>query len=111
MFENLEGLLTWLWTGGGAGALAYWLMEQLVGLQAWPKFWRRMTSFALTIMVAIAAYWVAVTMYYEEGCADWRCWVEQIANVALLAVLSSQTLHGKLKLGQGDAMPGLKPPF
>lgn len=97
MFENLEGILTWVLGGGGAGWLAYWLIEQL-NTGKWDPFWKRVFSLTVTGLFGVLAYGVAVMFGYRPGCSDWQSWVEQIVAVIALAITTSQTIHGALKL-------------
>ena len=109
MFENLDGLLTWVISGGGGGVLAYWVLEQ-VGTEGWDKFWKRVTAFGLAAFFALLAYGIAVIMGYEAGCVgDWRCWVEQCVTVALTAITTGQAVHGAQKLK--GIKSTVKPPF
>ena len=97
MFESLEGLLTWIGAGGGAGVIAYWLIER-IPTATWDPFWKRVFSLSLTGAFAVGAFFAAVGMGYRPGCPDWRCWVEQVVATVGLAITTSQTVHGALKL-------------
>ena len=97
MFESFEGILTWVAAGGGAGAVAYWLIERLP-TEGWDPFWKRMFAFALSGAFALLAFLAAIGMGYKPPCPDWRCWIEQSVTVIGTAIMASQTVHGALKL-------------
>ena len=105
MFESFEGILTWVAAGGGAGAVAYWLIERLP-TEGWDPFWKRMFALSLTGLFAVGAFFAAVGMGYKPGCPDWRCWIEQIVATIGLAIPISQTVHGALKLERKQVQEG-----
>jgi hypothetical protein len=82
----------------GSGGLVYWLMETAAWLKALPADQKRYASLALSALVPVLAWLGGVGMAYWAAPSTWRAWVEAIFAVAAGGILTSQTLHGALKL-------------
>ena len=98
----LMQFLVWIAGGVGAGAVTYYLFEnvpQLASLQ--PKL-KRYGSLALSAVVAMAAFAAAVGLGYFDTPAGAQGWLEALFAVAFVAVGGGQVLHGAKKLGNGD---------
>lgn len=82
----------------GSGGLVYWLMETVGFLRALPAEWKRYVSLALSGLIPVLAWLVGVAMLYWDAPGDWRAWIEAIFAVAAGGIITSQTMHGALKL-------------
>ena len=94
---ELRDLLLILMTAG-SGGLVYWLMETVPWFKALPADWKRYVSLALSGAVPVLAWLIGVGMAYWSAPAGWRGWIEAIFAVAAGGIITSQTLHGALKL-------------
>ena len=97
---TLNETLNWVISSGGAGALAYWLVERVPWLVALAPQAKRFVSFALTAVLAMLAYVACVVLRHNPMPAEWREWVEVLAFTATTAILVSQGIHGAAKLGK-----------
>ena len=100
---TLEGFLLWIIGGGGAGAVAFWLMEKLP-LSGLPSELRRYVSLGLAAGVACLAFVGAVQLGYKPTPVTGQAWLEQLFAIAFLAVTTGQTIHGRLRLRRRAAL-------
>ena len=92
---NLEGIITWVASDGGAPLLAYYLMEQIAFLRTIANAeLKRVVAFALTGFLADAFYCLGIAMQFVAQPEDWRGWVNTLVSVALLAIFVNQLKHG-----------------
>jgi len=94
---ELSEFLAWLVGGGGAAAVAYFLMERLP-LGNLSSEWRRYLSLVLAAVTACAAFGVTVALGYAETPADAKAWIEALFSIIAVSIGGSQALHGRLKL-------------
>lgn len=94
----LEMLLTWVISGGGAGYLAFKLIDGIPKLKGLPPRHKRMAAISIAGGLAIAGYLFAVAMFYESAPVGWRSWVEQLVYIAGLGAVGSQVVHGLKRL-------------
>jgi hypothetical protein len=119
----LRETLLWLFGGGGACLVAYWLigkLKQCVNLEpgsGWladtlraianflvgSSEMTRYTSLALSAGLACLAFALAVELEYVPRPGDGKAWIEQIFSIAFVAVMGSQVIHGRRKLRKRDA--------
>ena len=95
---SLQEFLIWVLSGGGAGVVAFLLMEWIGKNTDLQSDLKRYLSLALAATVAVAAYSAAVAMGYEPMPADVRGWIEAVFAVIAVAVMSSQAVHGYVRL-------------
>ena len=101
MFDSLKGLITWVISGGGAGAIAYVIIDRLPWEIPDPR-WKRLVAYAITAALAVLAYCLAVSCDYRPLCATWVCWLEEIVQVLALAFSVSQGIHGARDLARKE---------
>lgn len=96
--EPLRLFLTWVFGGGGAMVMTYWIMERwpwAAGLDSFPK---RVLSLVMAAVLACVAFLLTVLFRYNPAPADWIGWSERMFAVAFLAMGGSQLIHGDRKL-------------
>ena len=91
---ELNDLLTWILSGGGAGVVSYWLMERLAFLVALPAQYKRYVSLAIAGGLAVLGYLAAVGMSYQAEPETTRAWIEALSSVIGVAIGLSQLIHG-----------------
>lgn len=96
-----QGLI-WIVSGGGAGVLAYFLMEKIPAFANLSSEGKRYASVALAALCGIGAFLVAIVMLYRPEPETWRQWVEQLFAAAFVSVTTSQVIHGRAKLHQSS---------
>ena len=94
---NLQDLLLLL-MAAGSGGLVFWLMENVKFLAGLSPEYKRYTSLLLSGLIPVAAWLIGVLMAYWAPPETWRGWIEAIFAVACGGVLTSQALHGALRL-------------
>ena len=90
---ELKAFLWFLVSGGGAGIVAYWLMDNVAwfaGLNPKPKRW---VAFALSAIVACLAFTASVFAGYSLTPVGALCWIEQLFSVATAAFGLATLLH------------------
>ena len=95
---ELSEFLTWLVNGGGAGIVAYWLMDNLEFLRGLSSEWKRYASLGLAAGLAMLAFAAGVWLGYVDAPAGAQGWLEALFSVAALALGISQAWHGRAKL-------------
>ena len=95
---SLADFLLWVIGGGGAGIVAYWLMEHIGLLGGLPSEQKRYVSLVLAAGLACLAFVAAVALSYKDDPGSAQGWLEALFAVAFLAVTAGQVLHGRLKL-------------
>ena len=95
---QLYQVLQWFVAGGGAGVVSYWLMENVSQLKALASEYKRYASVALSAILAMAAYALAVGLNYQASPGDLQGWLEALFAAASVAVGLSQVIHGRVKL-------------
>lgn len=105
---ELNELLAWVISGGGAGVLAYWLAAHWDWLQEQSAEVKRYVTLAGASLLGMLAYGASVAMLYVAAPVDARGWIEALFSVAALAVIGSQALHGRreLRANGGDYSAG-----
>lgn len=95
---SLQEFLVWVLSGGGAGVVAFLLMEWIGKNTDLLPDLKRYLSLALAGIVAVVAYAAGVAMGYEPTPEDVRGWIEAVFAVIAVAVMSSQVVHGYVRL-------------
>ena len=98
MTVQLGEFLTWIIGGGGAGILAFWLMENVKGLCDLGAEYKRYASLLLAGLLAAGAFGASVGLGYAVNPSDWQGWLESVFAVVAVAVGLSQVVHGRLRL-------------
>ena len=96
--DTLTLALSWLFSGPGAGAASFFLMEKIPALANLSAELKRYVSMALAAVIAMAAFSVAVVLEYQPSPAGWQAWLEALFAVAGVAVGIGQMIHGRVKL-------------
>jgi hypothetical protein len=97
----LNQLATWVISGGGAGILAFYLLER------WPWFGtlqseiKRWVAWVVTGVIADLAYLGCLLILSQPMPGpDWRAWVIALADIAGAAILVNQGTHARLVLSK-----------
>lgn len=94
--DTLKQIAAWILTGGGAGALALWVMDHLK-LGAWNDEQKRWLSWVLGGVFALLAWGGEIAMLWVQPPADWREGISQAATVIGVAFTASQLGHARMK--------------
>ena len=92
---ELRLFLTWIISGGGAGYVTYWMMEQfavLTNLKPKPK---RVVAFALSAALAMVGFGLAVAVAYIETPGTALGWIERLFAVGTTAFGLATLIHTK----------------
>jgi hypothetical protein len=95
---SLQELVIWLLTGGGAGVVAFALVEKIPALANLLPDYKRYVSLAITGAVAVAAWFFSVWMTWTVAPTGAQAWVEAIVSVIGTAIITSQVIHGATSL-------------
>lgn len=90
---ELRAFFAWIVSGGGAGILAYLLIngiEWLASLSPKPK---RIAAFAISALIAMGIYTLAAFAGYQELPVSGMAWVESLFLVGSTAFGLSQLIH------------------
>ena len=95
---ELQDLLIWILSGGGAGIIAYWLMENLAFLVQLPSQHKRYASLVIASGLAVLGYLASVGMGYQPMPETVKAWIEVLFSVIGVAIGLSQFIHGARKM-------------
>lgn len=95
---TLQEALAWVISGGGAGVIAWFLMDKIEFLKTLGPDYKRYASLALTALLAVAGWLASIGMAYVVPPETWRGWVESVFSVIAVALLVSQGVHGAINL-------------
>lgn len=98
----LSQVLTWFVSGGGAGIVAYFLMEKVRPLAELTSELKRYVSLFLAAVLAMAAFALAVGLRYVESPSTIQSWAEALFAVAFIATNLGQIIHGRKRLRSPD---------
>lgn len=99
----LMQFLFWIAGGVGAGAVTYYLFENVPQLALLSPKLKRYASLALSAVVAMGAFAAAVGLGYFDTPLGAQGWLEALFAVGFVAVGGSQVIHGMRKLGNADS--------
>lgn len=85
----------------GSGGLVFLLMDNIAYLKNLPPDLKRYASLLLSVLIPVLAWLAGIGMAYFTPPGTWRGWIEAIFAVGAGGVLTSQALHGALRLSQG----------
>lgn len=91
---TLSQLILWIVTGGGASALAYWLIDHvpfLANLASKPK---RLASVGLTLSMGFLAYGLSIAVGYDSSPANLVEFTETAFALGGLILAGSSLIHG-----------------
>ena len=95
---TLFDAVVWVLHGGGAGVIAYILMDKvpfLVSLKPEPK---RYASIALVAIITLAFWGFGMLMGYMPIPGHWREWLEVAFSTLFVALTTSLLVHGRRDL-------------
>lgn len=96
--ELVLGLLNWIISGGGAGALAYVVMNEL-DLEDWTAERKRYLAFAISAVFGVVAS-AFLSLLFGNGPMTIQGWVIQLLAAAYTATGVGQFIHGRRDLGK-----------
>jgi len=94
----LQQLLIWVFSGGGAAAITYYLVEKvgfLANLESWPK---RVAALVVAAVFGCGAYSLAILAGYVDTPATTLGWIEIMVAVAMTSSKLADLFHGYAKL-------------
>lgn len=95
---SLGEAIAWVLSGGGAGVIAFFLIEKIKFLAELAPDYKRYASIALTAVLALAAWGAGMGMDYLAVPKDWRNWIEAAFSTIAVALVTAQVIHGATAL-------------
>jgi len=95
---SLREFAVWLLTGGGSGAVVFWLMDNVPFLAGILPDYKRWATFALTAVVATGTWLFCMWMGWVGVPASPQGWVESALSVIGTAIITGQVIHGATSL-------------
>ena len=97
---ELQELLAWLVSGGGAGIIAYWLIGVIPALEGLVSEAKRYVAFALTGVLAVGAWYVTILLQYTPQPETTKAWIEAVFSVIAVALGVNQIIHARRVLSK-----------
>lgn len=95
---TLKEALIWIMSGGGAGLLAYFVVDKVKWLKALAPDYKRYVSLLLTALFAMGAWSIGIWVGYVPQPHTTVNWVETSFTVIAVALFVSQGTHGAIDL-------------
>jgi hypothetical protein len=87
-----------LLVSGGAGAVVFWLMENVPALKGLRPDHKRYVSLLLAVLLPVAAWLGMVALGYQAAPGTWQGWIERVFVLATGSLVVSQGVHGAMVL-------------
>lgn len=98
--QTLAAMLLWLYSGGGASTLTYYLMERWNWLATLQPELKRYASWILTCLFVAIGFCVAVWFGYEATPETGQHWAEVLVPMMAVAIIAGQVIHARLRLSR-----------
>lgn len=98
---TLQDFLTYMFGGGGAGLLTFWIMSKI----KWPDAtseWKRYISMVMTALLACAFWGISAALGYAKIPGDWVGWCETLFAIGFAALVTTFAVHGRIDLRKRD---------
>jgi len=92
-----EGL-TWVLSGGGAGVVAFFLIDRVPFLAKLMPDYKRYVSIGLVLVLCGLAWGASMLLQYTPVPRDWIAWVEQGFSIGFVGITTSLLIHGATDL-------------
>ena len=99
---DIEQLLNYILVGGGAGAIAYPLIEYWPWAKGLAKQAKQVVSWIVSGMLGMLAWLLLVAFELKTPPDTWQQWVVILINVAVAAASSAKGLHTVFSLGKSN---------
>lgn len=96
---GLNEILVWF-TTVGAGALAYWLQDNILWFCTLSSWQKRIAAYAMAFVLAVLGWLASIAMGYTMTPEGWRAWVEGAVAVGTAAFSLGQLIHGARALSR-----------
>lgn len=97
---TLVQAVAWLLTGGGAGIVAFWLMNKVGFLKDLAPDYKRYASIILVMVIAGLVWGFGMIIGYIQVPGVWQVWLEDAFAMMFIALSTSQAFHGATSLRQ-----------
>jgi hypothetical protein len=91
---DLKQFVIWILTGGGAGFIAYALVESVPFLKALAADYKRYVSLALISVLSGGTWALTIWLGWTAMPATPQAWLESVFSVVATALLTAKTVHG-----------------
>ena len=94
---TLEDALRWVMSGG-AGAVAFYLIEKVPALKKLAPDYKRYVSIGIVLVLVGLAWGAILLIGYSPMPHGWREWIEGWFSVSYIGLVTSLFLHGATSL-------------
>ena len=95
---DMQQIIAWILQGGGAGLIAYYVIERWAWAVALDPEPRQYVSWAISGALGIGAWGMSLWFGLQAIPATPQAWVEAAVGAALLAIMGAKTLHTRKRL-------------
>jgi len=108
-WTDFGAVLSWVVSGGGAGLLAYQIVDGIRWFKELPGEPKRYVSWAIAGTISVGA-WATLTWF---GAGEWpvtpQAWIAAVFQVVALGILGSEVTHARRDLSK-RSYPGRATP-
>ena len=95
---DMEQIIAWILQGGGAGVIAYWIIERwawAVALDPEPRQW---VAWGISGTLGVGAWGLSLWFGLQAIPATPQAWVEALLFAAALAIMGAKAVHTRKQL-------------
>ena len=100
---DLNLMMKWVLTGGGAGVIAYLLIEYWPWANGLEKRPKQIVAWIISGVLGMGAWALLVVLELEASPVGAEAWIIALINVAIAAATGAKVLHTAFNLGKSDS--------
>lgn len=97
---NMEQIIAWILQGGGAGLIAYWIIERWAWAVALDPEPRQYVAWTVSGVLGIGAWGLSLWFGLQAVPATPQAWFEAAVGAVLLAIMGAKVIHTRKQLSR-----------
>ena len=97
---DMQQIIAWLAQGGGAGLIAYWIIERWAWAVALDPEPRQYVAWAISGALGVVAWAMSLWFGLQTIPASPQAWFEAAIGAALLAIMGAKIAHARTQLSR-----------
>lgn len=97
---DMQQIIAWILQGGGAGIIAYWIIERWTWAVALNPEPRQYVAWIISGALGIGAWGLSLWFGLQAVPATPQAWSEAIVGAVLLAIMGAKLVHTRKRLSR-----------